>query len=184
MHIWLGFPLATDVSTSLASIDAVLGFFNDLVLDVVTNFVPRVSSSGKTRLPWWTPECPAVSRVKKQTYHHWLRSRSQADWIEHKRGSAVARRTLRFTRRSSWRRYVSSLRMDVSPSVVWSRVRKISRRYEDHLPHLLDVVCVLSASPLEVGTALGLELARHSNCASYSPNFSALRAADESLPLC
>ena len=42
---------------------------------------------------------------------------------------------------------------------------------------------VLSVSPLEVGTALGLEFARHSSDASYSPNFRSLRAAEESRPL-
>ena len=41
---------------------------------------------------------------------------------------------------------------------------------------------VLSAFPLEVGTALGLEFTRHSNGTSYSPNFRALRAAKESRP--
>ena len=45
------------------------------------------------------------------------------------------------------------------------------------------MVGVLSASPLEVGTALGLEFARHYSGASYSPNFRALRAAEKSRPL-
>ena len=48
----------------------------------------------------------------------WPRSQSQVDWIEHKRASAVARRTFHYTRHSSWRRYASSLRMDVLLSVV------------------------------------------------------------------
>ena len=73
--------------------------------------------------------------------------------------------------------------MDVSPSAVWSRVRKISRRYAGHPPLVLDVGGVFSASPLEVGTTLGQEFARHSSGASYSPNFRALRAAEESRPL-
>ena len=73
--------------------------------------------------------------------------------------------------------------MDVSPSVVWSRVRKISRRYACHPPLVLDVGGVLSASPLEVGTAFGLEFARRSSGASYLPNFRALRSAEESYAL-
>ena len=73
--------------------------------------------------------------------------------------------------------------MDVSPSVVWSRGRKISRRYAGHPPLVLNVGGVLSASPLEVGTALVLEIARHSSDASYGPNFRALRAAEEYRPL-
>ena len=47
--------MVTEISTSLssfASVDATLGFFNDLILDAVNNFIPRVSSSGKIRLPW------------------------------------------------------------------------------------------------------------------------------------
>ena len=39
---------------------------------------------------------------------------------------------------------------------------------------------VLSTSPLEVGTTLGLEFARHSSGASYSPNFMALHTVEES----
>ena len=42
---------------------------------------------------------------------------------------------------------------------------------------------VFSASPLEVGTTLGRDFARHSSGASYPPNFRALRAAEESRPL-
>ena len=42
---------------------------------------------------------------------------------------------------------------------------------------------VLSASPLEAGTALGLKFAQYSSGTSYSPNFRALRAAEESHPL-
>ena len=73
--------------------------------------------------------------------------------------------------------------MDVSLSVVWSRVRKISRGYAVYPPLVLDVGGVLTASPMEVGTVLGLEFARHSSGASYSPNFRALRATEKSRPL-
>ena len=128
-------------------------------------------------------ECSAISRVKKRIYRHWLQSRPRVEGIEHKRTSAIARRTLRYARHSSWRRYVSSLRMDVSPSAVYSRVLKISRRYAGHPTLVSDVGGVLSAPPLEVGTTLNLGFPRHSSDASYSPNFRALRAAEESRPL-
>ena len=59
----------------------------------------------------------------------------------------------------------------------------MSQRCAGHPPLVLDVGVVLSASPLEVGTALGLEFARHSSGASYSPKFRAIRAAEESRPL-
>ena len=42
---------------------------------------------------------------------------------------------------------------------------------------------VLSASHLEAGITLGLEFAGHSSGSSYSANFRALRAAEESRPL-
>ena len=45
----------------------------------------------------------------------------------------------------------------------------------DDIPLVLDGGGVLYVSPLEVGTALGLEFARHSSGAFYSPNFRALR---------
>ena len=70
--------------------------------------------------------------------------------------------------------------MSPSPSVMWSRVRKISRRYAGHPSLVLDLGGVLSASLLEVGTTLGLEFARHSSGASYSPNFMVLCDAEES----
>ena len=95
----------------------------------MNNFTPCVSSSDKIRLPWWTPEYSAVSRAKKWANRLWLGSWFRMNRIEHKRASVVPRRTLCYTRGSSGRRYVSFLRMDVSPSVMWSRVRKISRRY-------------------------------------------------------
>ena len=67
---WARFSLATEIYTplsSFASVDATLGFFNELILDAANNFIPRVSCSGKIRLPWWTPECSAVSLAKKRS---------------------------------------------------------------------------------------------------------------------
>ena len=64
---WAGFSLATEISTSLSSfafVDAAFRFFNDLILDAATNFIPRVSSSGKIHLPRWNPDCSAVSSQK------------------------------------------------------------------------------------------------------------------------
>ena len=49
--------------SSFASIDATLGYLNDLILDAVNNFIPRVFSSGKVHLPWLTLECSAVSQA-------------------------------------------------------------------------------------------------------------------------
>ena len=86
------FSLATEISIYLSSfsfLDGVLRFFSDLILDVANNFIPRVSSSGKIRLPWWTPSVLTVPRAKKLTNRHWFRSRSRVDWTEHKRASTV-----------------------------------------------------------------------------------------------
>ena len=73
--------------------------------------------------------------------------------------------------------------MDIFSSVVGSKVRKVSRLYVGDSPLVLDVGGVLSASPLDFGTALCLEFARNSSGASYSPNFRALRAVEEFRPL-
>ena len=66
IRIGLGFPWTPKFLhlSFFASVDAGLGFFNDLILYVANNFIPRISSSGKIHLPWWTPEC-SVSRAKK-----------------------------------------------------------------------------------------------------------------------
>ena len=45
---WAGFSLATEISTSLSSfssVDAVLGFFNELTLGASNNTILHVSSS-------------------------------------------------------------------------------------------------------------------------------------------
>ena len=45
---WAGFSLPTEVSTllsSFASVNAALGFFNDLILDPANNLIPRVQGS-------------------------------------------------------------------------------------------------------------------------------------------
>ena len=88
VRIELGFPWTPKFlppHASFTSVDAALEVFNGLILDAANNSIPRDSS---------------VSRAKKHTYHHWLRSRSRAGWIEHKRASAVARCTLRYASRS------------------------------------------------------------------------------------
>ena len=69
-------PLKTLYLSSFASLDAALGFFNDLILDAANNFILHVSSLGKLRLPCWTPKCSAVTQTKKCTYRHWLLSLS------------------------------------------------------------------------------------------------------------
>ena len=49
------------VRIGMGIIPAALGFCNDLILDTANNFIPRVSSSGRIRLSWWTLEYSAVS---------------------------------------------------------------------------------------------------------------------------
>ena len=51
---WIGFSLANEIfkpPSPFGSLDAALGFFNDLILDAANNFIPHVSSLGKIHLP-------------------------------------------------------------------------------------------------------------------------------------
>ena len=51
---WVGFALATKITTplsSFASVDAALGLFNDLNLDAANNFIPRVISAFHGGIP-------------------------------------------------------------------------------------------------------------------------------------
>ena len=124
VRIGLGFPWPPKFLhlSSFAFVNAALGFFNKTILDAMKTlfqvYLPQVRSASHGGLPSVLP-----SQAKKRIYCHCPGYGCCPEWTElNKRASAVSWYTLRYTRRSSWRRYVSSLQMNVSLSVVWSRV--------------------------------------------------------------
>lgn len=95
----------------------------------------------------------------------------------------MAKHVQREARLTSWRKYVSGLNSTTPMSRIWSRVKKMTGKYQSHLtPYLLSNADVM-ADPADVAEALADHYASVSSRRNYSARFLRQKEQVEAVPL-
>ena len=107
------------------TIDEAAGYFIDRIQVAAKASIPKTKRMAKPPIPWWNKECENAVRARKSAYRRYKRTKDQTDKLVYKRRTAKARYILKEDRRSSWRKYVSSLNASSTSTQIWKRVGKI-----------------------------------------------------------
>ncbi|XP_044748699.1 uncharacterized protein LOC123309578 [Coccinella septempunctata] len=108
-------------------IDEALYRVNHCIVSAAEMYVGTSSSTNKRRsVPWWNDNCHKTVSDSKAALNKYRRTRNAEDLINFKKLRAIARRTLKKSKKDSWRNYVSSITSDTPASEVWRKIKRMN----------------------------------------------------------
>ena len=107
------------------STDLVADFTSSLT-EISNACIPKTSTNPKKSNPWYNDDCKKAIRQRKHALSKFCKYPTKENLNNVKNQRAKARRTIRSSKRNTWKSYVSKLNYKTPITKVWKMVRKIS----------------------------------------------------------
>ncbi|GBM36072.1 hypothetical protein AVEN_221236-1 [Araneus ventricosus] len=108
-----------------ATIDEALSYIVNAIIEAAGCSIPK--TSGKRRKqskPWWNADCQHAYKKQRKAWDIFRRRPTTENFINFKKTRAESRRIQRRNRRTSWRKFVSSITSTISSRQLWTKVKK------------------------------------------------------------
>ena len=113
-------------TTSLSDSTDRIADFTSSLIDISEKCIPKTSTNPKKSNPWYNDDCKEASKQRKETLSRFCKFPTKDNLNTYRVFRAKARRTIKSSKRKSWRAYVSNLNYKTPIKKVWDMVRKIS----------------------------------------------------------
>ena len=113
-------------TTSLSDSTDHIADFTSSLIDISEKCIPKTSTNPKKSNPWYNDDCKEAIKQRKDTLSRFCKFPTKDNLNTYRVFRAKARRTIKSSKRKSWRTYVSNLNYKTPIKKVWDMVRKIS----------------------------------------------------------
>ena len=153
--------------------------FSKILYEIAEECIPKSSSNPKRPpKPWFDDDCKEGIKNRKTALRQFT-SRPTQDKLDNFRVlRAKARRTIKLSKRKSWREYVSKLNTRTSVKKVWNMVRKISGKGKSSFGHL-DVNDTKITSAKDISNTLADTFSKTSSSSNYNSKFKNIKQQKE-----
>ena len=159
--------------------------FTSSLIDISTKCIPKTSTNPTKSNPWYNDECKEAIKTRKKALNKFKKYPTKDNLNEVKVFRAKARRTIKISKRKSWRSYVSKINYKTPIKKVWDMIRKISGKTKSpsytHLNH--PVTETKSTSKFDIAETLGETFLNNSCSRNYSEKFQKVKAEQEKIKL-
>ena len=166
------------------SLDPLDDFTSPLV-DISNKSIPKTSSTNsKKSKPWYNDECKDAIKQRKQALSNFSRYQTKENLNKVKKFSAKARRTIKASKRKSWKSYVSNLNNKTPIKKVWDMIRKIPGKSKSlSFTHLNTKRGAKATSKEEIANTLRETFLDNSSSRNYSEKFQNIKKQQEMIKL-
>ena len=113
-------------TTSLSDSTDRIADFTSSLIDISEKCIQKTSTNPKKSNPWYNDDCKEAIKQRKETLSRFCKFPTKDNLNTYRVFRAKARRTIKSSKRNSWRTYVSNLNYKTPIKKVWDMVRKIS----------------------------------------------------------
>ena len=169
----------TEINDTILQADDPIDRFTTTLHQLAIKTIPRTSiKSKKKKKPWFNDDCKTSIQKRKQALQFNARPLHQN--LENFRVfRAKARRTIRESKRKSWKQYVSRLNSRTSIKKVWDMVRKIQGKGKstsvNHLKKNNDNI----TSKKDIANTLADSFSKNSSSENYTSKFRNIKNQQE-----
>ena len=154
-----------------------LAFFAHSLVDIATRTIPKSSPTPHSRhKPWFTAACREAIKCRKKALRKFRRRPTASNRQDYQKARAKARRTIKKSKRESWKQYVSKLTTRTHVKHAWEMIRKISGKQQTsttvHLNKRDGTKCTERQG---IANLLADEFEYNSSSSHYSPAFRAFK---------
>ena len=162
-----------------------LSDFTSSLIDISTKCIPKTSTNPTKSNPWYNDDCKEAIKQRKKSLNNFKKFPTKDNLNEVKVFRAKARRTIKISKRKSWRSYVSKINHKTPIKKVWDMIRKISGKTKSpsytHLNH--PVAETKSTSKFDIAETLGETFLNNSSSRNYSEKFQKVKNEQEKIKL-
>ncbi len=103
--------------------------FTNTIIHAANSSIPKTRREvTRNPVPWWNQNCEVAIKNKNIALNNFKKHPTFENGKLFKIARAVARRTIIFSKRSSWRTFVSSINTRICSTTIWNQIRKISNK--------------------------------------------------------
>ena len=158
--------------------------FTSLVYSAAEKSIPRTLTSPRhPSKPWFNDDCKKAIEERKRILRNFNLRPTQENLTKFKIARAKARRTIKQSKRTSWRQYVSRLNSRSSVKKTWEMIRKINGKTSCQNVCHLNTDDGIVTSKTEIANTLAETFAEKSSPTNYSPKFRKFQNSKENVKL-
>ena len=158
--------------------------FTSLLYSAAENSVPRTSTNAKhPNKPWFNDDCKKAIAERKSVLRQFNLRPTQENLSKFKIARAKARRTIKQSKRTSWRQYVSRLNSRSSVKKTWDMIRKINGKNSSLNVGHLNVGHDVVTFKADIADVLADTFAEKSSSSNYSTSFQKFKNTKEKTKL-
>ena len=159
--------------------------FTSSLIEISKECIPQTSTNPTKSNPWYNDDCKEAIKQRKQALSKFKRSPNTNNFNDIKVFRAKARRTIKLSKRKSWRSYVSKINHKTPIKKVWDMIRKISGKNKSPSYTHLNMVGTDSkaTSKTDIADTLGETFCHNSSSFNYSESFRKIKTEQEKVKL-
>lgn len=139
---WASFTEKLDTTelTTHESADQMLEYFLSNLNSAAAATIPMSrQNNNKRRVPWWNKQCASTIKHKRQMWRHYRNHLTQENLINFKIARAQTRWTIYYSKRTSWRSFISTITSSTPCSLLWNKIRLLAnKRTYNTIPAIRD----------------------------------------------
>ena len=140
----------------------------------------KTSTNPKKSKPWYNDECKDAIKQRKQALSKFCRYPTKENLNKVKNFRAKARRTIKASKRKSWKSYISNLNHKTPIKKVWDMIRKISGKSKSpSFTHLNTKRGTKATSKEEIANTLGETFFDNSSSRNYLEKFQNIKKQEK-----
>ena len=146
--------------------------FTSLLYSAAEKSIPRTSTNPKhPNKPWFNNDCKKAIAERKSVLRQFNLRPTQDNLSKFKIARAKARRTIKQSKRASWRQYVSRLNSRSSVKKTWDMIRKVNDKNSSLNVGHLNVGDNVVTSKADIAYVLADTFAKKSSSSNYLTSF-------------
>ena len=159
--------------------------FTSSLIDISNKCIPKTSTNPTKSNPWYNDDCKEAIKQRKKALNKFKKYPTKDNLNNVRVFRARARRTIKKSKRKSWRSYVSKINHKTPIKKVWDMIRKIAGKTKSpsytHLNH--PVTETKSTSKFDIAETLGETFLNNSCSRNYSEKFQKVKEEQEKVKL-
>ena len=111
--------------------------FTETLLTIAENHIPKTSPKPRKNKPWFNEECKSAIKTKNKALKKFLSHPTEENLRNFKMTRAKARRTIRESKRNSFKSYASKINNSTPISKVFKMIKKMKGTHSEPIKHIL-----------------------------------------------
>ena len=154
--------------------------FTASLINISNKCIPKTATTPRESKPWFNDDCKEAIKQRKQALSKFCKNPLKEKLNDIKVFRAKARRTIRASKRNSWKSYISKINNRTPIKKVWDMVRKISGKFKPPNYTYLNIDDEEKASAKkDIADTLGSTFMRNSSSRNYSNKFQTIKKEQE-----